>query len=268
MFLKKLLMIAGLMSLLVATGCNEGKDPTSSVKLNTEEDKTLYSMGLMLGQNLARLELNDRELNALAKGLYVAAKGQKAELEWMEYQPKIQEFFQGRMKIVTEKSKVAGKEFLEKFSKEEGVKKTESGIAYKVITEGTGKTPKATDTVEVHYHGTLIDGTVFDSSVERKQTVSFPLDRVIKGWTEGLQLMKEGGKSKFVIPSELAYGEMGAAPKIPGGATLIFEVELIKIKTAEDLKNESKDAVKVATSKTAPKKEEKKVEVKKEEPKK
>ncbi|MDH4469047.1 MAG: FKBP-type peptidyl-prolyl cis-trans isomerase [Bacteriovoracaceae bacterium] len=279
MFLKRILVLASFVSLLGVMSCNEGKDPTASVKISTEEDKTLYSMGLMLGQNLARLELNDRELNALAKGLYVAAKGQKAEIEWMEYQPKIQEFFQGRMKIVTEKSKVAGKTFLEKFSKEEGVKTTASGIAYKVIKEGTGNIPKATDTVEVHYHGTLIDGTVFDSSVERKQTVSFPLDRVIKGWTEGLQLMKEGGKTKFVIPSELAYGEMGAAPKIPGGATLTFEVELIKIKSPEELKKEeTKDAVKVASAKTAgkpeikkaieAKKAEVKAETKKEEPKK
>jgi FKBP-type peptidyl-prolyl cis-trans isomerase FkpA len=275
MLFKRFLVIASILSSLGLMGCNGGKDPTAGVKLSTEEDKTLYSMGLMLGQNLARLELNERELNALAKGLFVAAKAQKAEIEWMEYQPKIQEFFQGRMKIVTEKSKVAGKTFLENFSKEEGVKKTASGIAYKVIKEGTGNIPKPTDTVEVHYHGTLIDGTVFDSSVERKQTVSFPLDRVIKGWTEGLQLMKEGGKSKFVIPAELGYGDMGAAPKIPGGATLIFEVELIKIKSPEELKAaEAKDAVKMASaknavSKDAPKKADvKKVEAKKEEPKK
>lgn len=272
MLLKQLLLIVSFSSLLGLMGCNEGKDPTANVKLSTDEDKTLYSMGLMLGQNLARLELTDRELNALAKGLYVAARGEKPELEWMEYQPKIQEFFQARMKIVTEKQKSAGKAFIEKFEKEEGVKKTESGIAYKVIKEGEGKTPKATDTVEVNYHGTLIDGTVFDSSIERKQSVTFPLDRVIKGWTEGLQLMKEGGKAKFVIPSELAYGEMGAAPKIPGGATLIFEVELIKIKSPEDLKkSESKEAVKVASkakaaaakAKEEPKTEEKATEEKK-----
>jgi len=135
-------------------------------------------------------------------------------------------------KLNIELEKVKGKDFMEKFSKEDGVKKTASGLAYKVLKQGTGKSPKETSVVEVHYHGTLTDGTVFDSSVDRNKTISFGLDRVIKGWTEMLQLMKEGDKVKVVIPSELAYGENGAPPKIPGGATLVFEIELIKV--AED----------------------------------
>ena len=148
------------------------------------------------------------------------------------YQQKIQGLFKDRMDKASATEKQSGIAFLEKFSKEEGAKKTESGLAYKVMKEGTGATPGAEDTVEVHYHGTLMDGTVFDSSVERGQTISFPLNRVIKGWTEGLQLMKEGGKSKFVIPADLAYGDAGAPPKIPGGATLVFEVELFKVTKA------------------------------------
>jgi FKBP-type peptidyl-prolyl cis-trans isomerase FkpA len=103
-----------------------------------------------------------------------------------------------------------------------------------VLQEGTGKSPKATDTVEVHYRGTLLNGVEFDSSYARFQTIEFPLNRVIKGWTEGLQTMKEGGKTKFVIPADLAYGEAGAPPKIPGGATLVFEVELFKVSKAAD----------------------------------
>jgi FKBP-type peptidyl-prolyl cis-trans isomerase FkpA len=212
---------------LVVVACNSN-DP-KSIKLNSEEDKTFYAMGYMLGSNLQRLNLTDKEMGSLYKGLSASAKNEKAEVDMATYQQKIQTLFKDRMDKVSETEKKTGQDFLAKFSKEAGVKTTESGLAYQVITEGTGATPGPEDVVEVHYHGTLIDGTVFDSSVERGQTISFPLNRVIKGWTEGLQLMKEGGKTKFVIPSELAYGDAGAAPKIPGGATLIFEVELFKV---------------------------------------
>ncbi len=127
----------------------------------------------------------------------------------------------------------AGKAFLENFVNKEGATKTASGLAYKVMKEGTGATPSSEDIVEVHYHNTLIDGTVYDSSIERGETISFPANRVIKGWTEGLQTMKEGGISKFVIPSDLAYGKAGAPPKIPGGATTITKIRLIKVKKKE-----------------------------------
>lgn len=215
---------------LMLVACNSN-DP-KKISINSEEDKTFYAMGFMLGSNLQRLNLTDKEMGALYKGLAASARNEKAEVDMNTYQQKIQTLFKERMDKVADTEKKTGIDFLEKFAKEEGAKKTESGLAYKVITEGTGATPGPEDEVEVHYHGTLIDGTVFDSSVERGQTISFPLNRVIKGWTEGLQLMKEGGKTKFVIPSELAYGDAGAGPKIPGGATLIFEVELFKVKKA------------------------------------
>ncbi len=216
-----------LLSVFVVS-CND--KGTSSVKLKTEDDKTFYAMGFMLGSNLQRLNLNDHELSALYKGIVASAKSKKSEVEMQIYQPKIQQMFKSRMEQVSKKEKAGGKEFLTDYAKNHPkAKTTKSGLVYEVIKEGTGKSPKAEDKVEVHYHGTLTTGEVFDSSVDRKKTITFPLNRVIKGWTEGLQLMKEGGKIKLVIPSELAYGDAGAPPKIPGGATLIFEVELFKV---------------------------------------
>jgi len=217
--------------LFVLTACNSN-DP-KKITLESEDDKTFYAMGYMLGGNLQRLSLNDKELQALYKGVAMASKNEKSEVDMAKYQNRIQEVFKARMDKVAAKEKEAGQSFLENFVTKEGATKTESGLAYKVIKEGTGATPGAEDVVEVHYHGTLTDGTVFDSSVERGKTISFPLNRVIKGWTEGLQTMKEGGKTKFVIPADLAYGEAGAPPKIPGGATLVFEVELFKVTKAE-----------------------------------
>ncbi len=229
--MKKTLSFLSLIVLAVSlTSCNSS-DP-KSVKLESEDDKTFYAMGFMLGGNLQRLSLSDKELQALYKGIAMASKNEKSEVDMATYQNKIQEVFKSRMDKVAVKEKESGKAFIENFIKTEAATKTESGLAYKVIKEGTGAMPSAEDTVEVHYHGTLADGTVFDSSIERGKTISFPLNRVIRGWTEGLQTMKEGGKTKFVIPSELAYGEAGAPPKIPGGATLVFEVELFKVTKA------------------------------------
>lgn len=229
---KTLVFLSLIVSALVLTACNSN-DP-KKIDLKSEDDKTFYAMGYMLGGNLQRLSLSDAELASLYKGIAMAAKNEKSEVDMAKYQNRIQEVFKARMDKVAAKEKEAGLAFLDKFVKDEGATKTASGLAYKVIKEGTGATPGAEDVVEVHYHGTLTDGTVFDSSVERGKTISFPLNRVIKGWTEGLQTMKEGGKTKFVIPADLAYGEAGAPPKIPGGATLVFEVELFKVTKAAD----------------------------------
>jgi FKBP-type peptidyl-prolyl cis-trans isomerase FkpA len=229
---KALLYLSLVLSTLALVACNSN-DP-KKVSLESDDDKTFYAMGYMLGGNLQRLSLSDKELAALYKGVAAAAKNEKSEVDMAKFQNRIQEVFKARMDKVASKEKDSGKEFLEKFVKDEAATKTESGLAFKVIKEGTGATPGAEDVVEVHYHGTLADGTVFDSSVERGKTISFPLNRVIKGWTEGLQTMKEGGKTKFVIPADLAYGEAGAPPKIPGGATLVFEVELFKVTKAAD----------------------------------
>ena len=219
-------------SALILTSCNSS-DP-KKISLESDDDKTFYAMGYMLGGNLQRLSLSDKELSALYKGISMAAKNEKSEVDMAKFQNRIQEVFKSRMDKVAAKEKEGGKAFIENFIKNESATVTPSGLAYKVLKEGAGAAPTAEDVVEVHYHGTLSDGTVFDSSIERGKTISFPLNRVIKGWTEGLQTMKEGGKTKFVIPSDLAYGEAGAPPKIPGGATLVFEVELFKVTKAAD----------------------------------
>ena len=224
--MKKILFLALVGAMVV--GCSKGKDP------KTEEEKTFYSIGTMFGSRLTQLNMTDAELDALTSGLRDSAKGEKQKVDPMAYQQKIQDLFKARMEKQAVEVKKKGNEFIDNFVKKESATKTASGLAYKVVTEGTGPTPKETDIVKVNYHGTLTDGTVFDSSVERKQPVSFPLNRVIKGWTEGLQTMKVGGKSKFVIPSELAYGDAGAPPKISGGATLVFEVELLAIEKAPE----------------------------------
>lgn len=240
------LVALGMLGVLLIS-CNQQGGSTANVKLKTEDDKTFYVMGFMLGTNLQRLSLTDNELSALYKGLVASAKGEKAEVDMAIYQPKIQTLFKERMDKIAEKEKSSGTQFLDDYLKKNpNAKKTESGLVYEVLKEGTGATPKETDKVEVHYHGTLTNGEVFDSSVDRGKTIEFPLDRVIKGWTEGLQLVKEGGKVRLVIPSDLAYGDQGAPPKIPGGATLIFEVELFKI--VKD------DAPKADAPKEAPKK--------------
>jgi len=228
-------MIAYTLVTFFALSCMD-KGP-GNVKLKSEEDKTFYAMGFMLGSNLQKLELNDQELGALYKGLTDAAKGKKEAVEMQIYQPKIAEMFKSRMQKVAINEQKKGEDFAKDFlAKNKDAKKTESGLIYQVIKEGSKVMPKETDTVEVHYHGTLTNGEVFDSSVDRGQKIKFPLNRVIKGWTEGLQLIGEGGKVKLVIPPTLGYGDNGAPPKIPGGATLVFEVELFKVNPEADKK--------------------------------
>ena len=187
----------------------------------------------MFGDRLSNLGLSESEVDALVAGLRDQATNQKTQVDYRQYQSKVQALFKARMEKNADKIKTAGKDFIENFIKTEGGQKTESGLAYKIIKAGEGASPKPTDIVEVHYHGTLTDGTVFDSSKERGKKVKFPLNRVIKGWTEGLQLLKPGGQIKLVIPSDLAYGDHGAPPKIPGGATLVFDVELFSVNSPE-----------------------------------
>jgi FKBP-type peptidyl-prolyl cis-trans isomerase FkpA len=215
----------------ILMGCSSLKKESKEFKLVTEEDKTFYALGAMLGNQLKDFSLSNKELKALKRGLEDVARGKKSEVPNLSsYQKKVKDIFKKRRKENTAEVKKKGELYIERALTQEGVKKTKSGLVYKILKEGNGRRPKATDTVEVHYHGMLINGFVFDSSVDRNKKVSFPLNRVIKGWSEGLQLIKEGGKIKLMIPSELGYGDNGAPPKIPGGATIVFDIELFSIK--------------------------------------
>lgn len=202
---------------------------TSSSGLNTDQEKTIYTLGLVISRNLSPFGLSAAELEILKSGLSDGIMNRKPQVDIDTYGPKIQEFAKSRLSMAAETEKKAGQAFLDKAAAEPGATKKPSGLVYKEVKAGTGPSPKATDKVKVHYHGTLTDGTVFDSSVERKEPATFPLNGVIPCWTEGVQLMKVGGKSRLVCPSSIAYGDNGSPPKIKPGATLVFEVDLLEI---------------------------------------
>jgi FKBP-type peptidyl-prolyl cis-trans isomerase len=204
--------------------------PVLAADPQTDEQKAFYALGVGLSKQLMQLQpLTAGEVEMINAGLGDALNGKPAKADPEQFGPKIREIAQARMKVAGETEKKKGVEFLEKAAKEKGAKKTESGLVYSETTPGTGDQPKASDTVKVNYRGTLIDGTEFDSSYKRNQPATFPLSGVIKCWTEGLQLMKVGGKSKLVCPSDIAYGDRGSPPTIKPGSTLIFEVELLSI---------------------------------------
>jgi FKBP-type peptidyl-prolyl cis-trans isomerase FkpA/FKBP-type peptidyl-prolyl cis-trans isomerase FklB len=203
----------------------------ASQDLANDDQKTLYALGLAISQSLGTFSLSETELDMVKNGMTdgVLKRPQKVDLQ--TFGPKIQQLQQSRLAVVAENEKKAGAAFLTKAASEKGATKTESGIVITPVKPGTGATPKATDTVKVHYHGTLADGTVFDSSIKRGEPATFPLDKVIKCWTEGVQQIKVGGKSRLVCPSNLAYGDSGSPPVIKPGSTLVFEVELLEIVT-------------------------------------
>jgi FKBP-type peptidyl-prolyl cis-trans isomerase FkpA len=194
--------------------------------LKTDEDKALYVLGYSLGKDF---QLTPAEMEVIKKGMQDGSKGTKAAVDQQEYGAKIQELARKRANVVADKSKKEGAAYAEKAAKEKGAQKTASGLVLIPIREGKGASPSATDTVKVHYRGTLLDGTEFDSSYKRNEPIDFPLNRVIPCWTEGVQKMKEGGKAKLVCPSDIAYGDRGSPPNIPGGSTLVFEVELLEV---------------------------------------
>ena len=198
----------------------------------TEEQKTVYTLGAIIGKQLSVFTLSPEEVALVTKGLNDSATGAKLEVDGETYGPKVQELANMRRTLVASKQAAAGKAFAEKVATESGAVKTPSGLIYISLTDGSGASPTAEDTVKANYRGTLIDGAEFDSSYKRGEPIDFALSGVIKCWTEGLQKMKVGGKARLVCPPEIAYGDQGAAGAIPPNATLNFDVELLAVTPA------------------------------------
>jgi len=206
--------------------------PSPSSAAMTEDEKTIYALGAMIGQRFAGpMRLSEKELEILQRGVKATAHGGQPEFPVADYAPKFDALARSRAAVGAAETKTQTAAFRDAAAAEPGAVKLASGLVYKTVKPGSGASPKTADTVRVHYHGTLPDGKVFDSSVQRGQPAEFAVNQVIPCWTEGVQRMKVGEKAKFVCPSEIAYGDSGTPDgSIPPGATLVFEVELLAIK--------------------------------------
>lgn len=203
------------------------KPAAAAPKTMTEDDKAIYALGLTVYKSLGQFDLSPAELEILKQALTDAAANKPA-VDIQVYGPKLDALARERAAKVTDREKAASAAYLTKAASQPGAVKTDSGLIYHEDRAGNGASPKATDTVKVNYRGRLVDGTEFDSSYKRNEPATFPLNGVIRCWTEGVQKMKVGGKATLVCPSDLAYGDQGR-PSIPGGAALVFEVELLDI---------------------------------------
>lgn len=199
-------------------------------------DKVSYALGLGIGRQLSQMGADNLDIDDFAKAIKDILAGKKPEIDDAEAQTLVKDLFEKQeakqRAAAAEKfkeTKEKGEAYLAENAKKEGVVTLPSGLQYQVIKEGNGRRPKATDKVKCHYEGMLVDGTLFDSSIQRGEPATFPLNGVIKGWTEGLQLMQEGAKYRFFIPYHLGYGENGAGASIPPFAALVFDVELIEV---------------------------------------
>lgn len=224
---------------VAVSACNQPGGTKELKELTTDTQKGSYALGMDVASYLKRMDI-EVDLDAVALGMRHGLAGTDSLMTAAELQQAMQDFQKRAQESMVQKQQKAAAEntekgttFLNDNKTKAGVQTTASGLQYQVLTEGAGPKPKATDTVSVNYRGTLIDGTEFDSSYKRGQPVTFPLNGVIPGWTEGLQLMSVGSKYKFFIPGNLAYGERSPSPDIPPNSTLIFEVELLEIKPAE-----------------------------------
>ncbi len=236
-----LIVVGALFSAISCTGGKKAQTTTAATpapvkkQLNpvpaplTDREKASYALGVSIYNNLKSQSLGDIDIKLLAEAMQDIKAGKKLKVELADANAAISGYQKKQAEVKKRKADAIAKKFFAENAKKPGVKTTASGLQYEVLTPGTGKKPVASDKVTVHYKGMTLDGNVFDSSYKRGEPTTFGLGQVIKGWTEGLQLMKEGAKYRFVIPSELAYGARGAGADIPPNATLIFEVELIKV---------------------------------------
>jgi FKBP-type peptidyl-prolyl cis-trans isomerase FkpA len=248
--MKKLILAAAL--LVPSTLAMADDKPAPAANGMTEDQKTLYFLGKAVSSKIKQFDFSADEAKYIEMGFKETLEGKSDAKVDDSYGMKLNEYLAKKQEAIVAKQKEAAKPFLEKMAKEKDAVKLPSGVIYIPIKEGTGANPKTTDMVKVHYHGTFPDGKVFDSSVERGQPAEFPLNGVIPCWTEGVQKIKVGGKAKLVCPSDTAYGDQGAGGAIPGGATLVFEVELLDI-LKEPAKTEAKPAKAAAPKAAAPK---------------
>ncbi len=205
--------------------------PGFAAEPKTEEEKTIYAIGVAMSQSLARYNLSESEVKLVQQGMSDGLSG-TASVDVREQSANIQKLARDRAQQIAEKEKQASEKFVAEMAAKPGAQKFDSGLVLIQTKEGEGANPKATDVVKVHYHGTLRDGTVFDSSKDRGTPATFPLNRVIKCWTEGVQKIKVGGAATLICPSDIAYGDRGSPPKISPGAVLKFDVELLEIQEA------------------------------------
>ncbi|MDB4981930.1 MAG: fkpA [Myxococcales bacterium] len=214
----------------LVAGCNRSSG--AAPELKSEDDKTVYALGLLLGRNVGTFNLTPRELDIVKAGLTDSVLKKKALVEIDKYGPQVDALARKRGNEKAEQEKAKAKDIVAAAEKEPGAVKAPSGFVFKSTRAGTGAQPDAADRVKVHYEGRLSDGTVFDSSIKRGEPAVFPLNGVIKCWTEGVARMKVGEKATLTCPSDVAYGDQGRPPTIPGGATLIFDVELLDVMKA------------------------------------
>jgi len=215
--------------LVALTGCPAQQGGHAAPALETEDDKAFYTLGYFVMKRANQFELDDREKKMVMAGAQDALSGDEAAVDLSTYQQRLAELFHERQSRGAEAEKAASNDWVASYASRPGAVKTPSGLVFIETKAGSGPRPEKTDTVRVHYHGTLRDGTVFDSSVDRGTPAEFPLNRVIPCWTEAIQRMSVGGKAELICPSSIAYGDRGAPPKIPPGAALHFDVELLAI---------------------------------------
>jgi FKBP-type peptidyl-prolyl cis-trans isomerase FkpA len=228
-FQARVVAVVALAGALAGSAISPSARAQSAPELKTDEQKTLYAVGLAVAGSLGAFALSPAELEVVKAGMTDGVLNRPRQVDLQVYGPKIADLQRARASVVAAAEQKAGQAVLDRAAAEKGATKTASGLVIVPIKVGAGAAPKATDRVKVHYHGTLADGSVFDSSVQRGEPVTFALNGVIPCWTEGVQLMKVGGKSRLVCPAAIAYGDRGAPPRIKPGATLTFEVELLEI---------------------------------------